>query len=597
MNRQIGQITRPATVQYGQNPNFITPAAKQLPVVSLFVGDLSIVCTEEYLRDLIGTFIDPTHISSIYIIRCNKTNISLCYGFITITTNDYMEDTAILCTKLNGYYVLGRKMKIRPTTESAELLGEVYDKYIRENADAAADSRISLYLKFHCTHESNNDCVNEENIRSVFEHKDDDECINDNGSVFNFDKTSAESATKPSGGSRNILDVSIRKLATDKITGIQHGYGFVFYENNPVGVQAAVDALEKNSTLHVYLKDDEEDANGVLKERYPIVFSLQPAKELVTSSSTPKKTPAPQKNMFIQQPYVTNQQMGAYSMPNQNQYFRNNQFSGQYGNAMAKPQPYGQIQQPHYARQQQQQLYYQQNRQQHLMKQAQYLHSQAQAAQQRQYYQKGYQSQNSVLGSGVSHQHMYQPNVSASMSTPASVGQLPHQLLSQANRGLPEQHLTTAPADAVEDDVEIQIKKHKDALEKLERMAAEKARAGIMNISREVSSDSSTSGSNPVSVAENVYNIPQSPVFGAESSVRQHLNSLVPSVQSIPSVSSTKSDNELDLNDQFESLLLHRNPSGNANREHDLNDALGANSKASAEAAEAMLQNWSSDFE
>ena len=63
-----------------RHPNLIGSTS-----TSIFVGDLSITCTEYELQDLISNYIDVNHISQIIIKKCKITGSSLCYGFVTLT--------------------------------------------------------------------------------------------------------------------------------------------------------------------------------------------------------------------------------------------------------------------------------------------------------------------------------------------------------------------------------------------------------------------------------------------------------------------------------------------------------------------------------
>jgi len=72
---------------------------------TLFVGDLSIFCTEEDLRE---AFEEYGELSEVKIIRCEETKKNLSYGFVK-----YVETEAAVraIEELNGSMLCGRPLR------------------------------------------------------------------------------------------------------------------------------------------------------------------------------------------------------------------------------------------------------------------------------------------------------------------------------------------------------------------------------------------------------------------------------------------------------------------------------------------------------
>lgn len=72
---------------------------------TLFVGDLSIFCTEDDLRELFEKF---GELSEVKIIRCEETKKNLSYGFVK-----YVETEAAVKAneELNGTMLCGRPLR------------------------------------------------------------------------------------------------------------------------------------------------------------------------------------------------------------------------------------------------------------------------------------------------------------------------------------------------------------------------------------------------------------------------------------------------------------------------------------------------------
>jgi len=191
---------------------------------TLFVGDLSITCTENDLVELFSQFIEKDHIASAHILRCRTTGTSLCYGFVTITSASSEEEATLIRRELYGMYLFGRNLKLR----SAKA-----DSMIPPEGIEVDMPKISIYVKFQATHVSNNGHINEENIRQIFELSDETkslicdalggedtatEVIGDDaieGDVLSAEK---EKLRRKKLGNASIVDISIRKLAIDRVS-------------------------------------------------------------------------------------------------------------------------------------------------------------------------------------------------------------------------------------------------------------------------------------------------------------------------------------------------------------------------------------------
>lgn len=73
--------------------------------ISLFVGDLSIFCTEDLLR---GAFEPHGTIVDVKIIHCENTNKNLCYGFVKFASQ---TEGAKAMAVLNGMLLCGRPLR------------------------------------------------------------------------------------------------------------------------------------------------------------------------------------------------------------------------------------------------------------------------------------------------------------------------------------------------------------------------------------------------------------------------------------------------------------------------------------------------------
>lgn len=218
---------------------------------TLFVGDLSVVCQEHHLIELFAGYIDKEHVTAAHILRCRTTGTSLCYGFVTITSPNCEEEARLIRNELHGMYFFGRVLKLR-NAKTDGISGNMDNNTI---SDLKGDGnlynydlpKISLYVKFQCTNVSNNNHVNEESIREIFELDSDtkrkiyDDAGSNESNAYsnnhnntntndvhssevddntnnNTNNKKNEFLNNDSEFSNAIVDVSIRKLAVDRVS-------------------------------------------------------------------------------------------------------------------------------------------------------------------------------------------------------------------------------------------------------------------------------------------------------------------------------------------------------------------------------------------
>lgn len=102
--------------------------------------------------------------------------------------------------------MLGRFLKVRIARESLPFL--LPNSTAGRQVEVVSEpSKVSIFVKFHSGHVSNNSYINEENIRRVF----------DIPSSLTSSDSSSERVANLVGKTMMIQDVSIRKLTTDKV--------------------------------------------------------------------------------------------------------------------------------------------------------------------------------------------------------------------------------------------------------------------------------------------------------------------------------------------------------------------------------------------
>jgi RNA recognition motif-containing protein len=89
--------------------NFISlPKAAQgsnIPDGTLFIGDLSIFCTEEIIEEIFAPYGKIIYTT---IMKCSNTNKSLCYGFLKFAS---WQDAVRAKDDLNGQVICGRAIR------------------------------------------------------------------------------------------------------------------------------------------------------------------------------------------------------------------------------------------------------------------------------------------------------------------------------------------------------------------------------------------------------------------------------------------------------------------------------------------------------
>jgi RNA recognition motif-containing protein len=80
---------------------------------TLFVGDLSIFCTEDDVREAFATYGEPLEVK---IIRCEETKKNLSYGFVKFATSEAAMNAI---EALNGTMLCGRPMRFTDTSSLA----------------------------------------------------------------------------------------------------------------------------------------------------------------------------------------------------------------------------------------------------------------------------------------------------------------------------------------------------------------------------------------------------------------------------------------------------------------------------------------------
>lgn len=74
---------------------------------TLFVGDLSIFCEENDIKEM---FVKYGELDEVKIIRCEETNKNLSYGFVKYSKH---ESAVLALKELNGVLLVGRPMRYK----------------------------------------------------------------------------------------------------------------------------------------------------------------------------------------------------------------------------------------------------------------------------------------------------------------------------------------------------------------------------------------------------------------------------------------------------------------------------------------------------
>lgn len=83
----------------------MSDSLERAAAVSLFVGDLSIFCTEDQIREFFSPF---GKIDDVKIIRCETTQKNLCYGFVKFSAQ---ESAAAAMKERNKTLLCGRPIR------------------------------------------------------------------------------------------------------------------------------------------------------------------------------------------------------------------------------------------------------------------------------------------------------------------------------------------------------------------------------------------------------------------------------------------------------------------------------------------------------
>jgi len=160
---------------------------------TLFVGDLSSVCTEADLEQAFSVY---GQVQQVRIQRNRMTMASMAYGFVRMTNP---VESINAKNALDGTLLCGRKLRVREA------------EYGVGGADKGFLRKYSLYIKFESTEEGKK--TNEVKIRDIFSQY------------------------------GEVSDISLRKIFFDKHTGLQKGYGFIHFSNSSEGIQASFNVI------------------------------------------------------------------------------------------------------------------------------------------------------------------------------------------------------------------------------------------------------------------------------------------------------------------------------------------------------------------
>jgi RNA recognition motif-containing protein len=160
---------------------------------TLFVGDLSSVCTETDLEQAFSVY---GQVQQVRIQRNRMTMASMAYGFVRMTNP---VESINAKNALDGTLLCGRKLRVREA------------EYGVGGADKGFLRKYSLYIKFESTEEGKK--TNEVKIRDIFSQY------------------------------GEVSDISLRKIFFDKHTGLQKGYGFIHFSNSSEGIQASFNVI------------------------------------------------------------------------------------------------------------------------------------------------------------------------------------------------------------------------------------------------------------------------------------------------------------------------------------------------------------------
>eukprot|EP01038_Epipyxis_sp_PR26KG_P014234 gene14234-19099_t len=167
---------------------------------SLFIGDLSVFCTEDDLKNVFASF-GP--VEEVKIKRSKTTNISLCYGFITF---EYGDSALTALKEMNGALVCGRMLRINWAMSS----------HNNEEMDSHDSKKTKVY---------------------DFNHKDTSIVTCIDSKEFTINEAYLKNTFSLHG---NVLHVVIKRYAINSESGENSGYAFLYFEKSLDGIAAAV---------------------------------------------------------------------------------------------------------------------------------------------------------------------------------------------------------------------------------------------------------------------------------------------------------------------------------------------------------------------
>ncbi|KAJ1421011.1 hypothetical protein B484DRAFT_126348 [Ochromonadaceae sp. CCMP2298] len=164
---------------------------------TLFVGDLSIFCSEE---DLNGAFEEFGDLLEVKIIRCEETKKNLSYGFVKFATH---EGALRAMDMRTGHSICGRPLRIGWASR-------------RQRSDLASTQAPPERSSVHVTYSSNqiDKVVTEEYFAQVF------------------------------GRFGTVVDSAVKRFEINEVQQFQKGYGFVHFPFTGEGVAAALRCCE-----------------------------------------------------------------------------------------------------------------------------------------------------------------------------------------------------------------------------------------------------------------------------------------------------------------------------------------------------------------
>lgn len=192
---------------------------------TLFLGDLSVHCTERDIRKLFRPF---GTIEAIRIKRGSNTKTNLSYGFIKFSNRQSAE---LAITQINGLMFLGRCIRIGWATgkDSPKLPSDMFDN---EVTGPSPSSATNTQHKQSNTNNNNNTGKKETaQIHVSFISKQVEHLISE---------ATLRSLFSNYG---EVIDVALKKSQFDKNLRIQNGYGFVHFSLSPDGVRGAIAAV------------------------------------------------------------------------------------------------------------------------------------------------------------------------------------------------------------------------------------------------------------------------------------------------------------------------------------------------------------------